>query len=768
MRRVQQVTSRFRSPGARVAAAATAAAAVAAAAAVFAWAARVPYDREALEPSTLASVRVVDRNGTPLRITRGALGSRAEWVGLAQISPRVVQATLAAEDQRFFRHPGLDVRALCGAAYRNARAGHIVSGGSTLTQQLAGMVWPEPRTVPGKLREAARALRLEHDFSKREILEQYLNRAPYGNGANGIAAASERWLARGPQSLSASQAATLAALPQSPARLGRITSRTALQARRNRILARMERRGDLTAADAADAQARALELDPGTAPFAAPHFAARVLQDAAVAVPRAARLETTLDLELQAEVEGIVRSHLQALRGRGVQDMAVVVEAVDSGEILALVGSPDWSESQVNGALALRQPGSALKPFLYAAAFASGVSPADALPDLPFAALDGAHGEVAPRNYDGRWHGPVRAREALASSFNVPAVRLQERLGTRRVLDTLRRAGLESLDGDAGTYGLGLVLGVGEVTLLDLTTAYAGLARLGVYRAPQWLRSATDARGRALALPRDPPPRRWIDAAAAFQVADVLADDAARIPGFGSHSALDLPFAVAVKTGTSTDYRNSWCVGFTADHAVGVWLGNFDGTSLHGLAGASGAGPVFRSVMLRLRARGARPWSVTPPPGWEQRPVCTLSGARAGGDCPSSAAEWFAPGAWAGRAVCTWHHAQGGQVAVDWPPEYREWARGNGTLGFEASGAGTPCILSPVEGSVYFRDPRLPEQAMRFQSRVPSARDQWFLDGRSLGRGADAHGVWWSPAPGAHRLELRRDGAAHQIEFSVR
>lgn len=739
------------------------------AALVLTWASRVPYDRAALDFAPQSSVRLTARDGSPLRITLGGNGSRSEWVPLGDLSLRLVQATLAAEDRRFGRHLGIDPLAVLRATWINLRAGRIASGGSTLTQQLAGLLWPEPRTAGGKLQEAVRAVRLEMDLSKQAILEQYLNRVPYGPGACGAAAASRALFGRSPGALSASQAATLAALPQAPSRFATPAGRAALRRRRDAVLAAMARHGDLDAAAYAAACARDLELDPERPPFEAPHFADWVLATCPPALRRATRIETTLDATLQAEVEGIVAAHLAGLRGRGVHEMAVVVQAVASGEVLAMVGSPSWADAQVNGALALRQPGSALKPFVYAQAFAAGLSPADRLADLPLAALDGSGGEVAPRNYDGRWHGPVRAREALASSFNVPAVRVQLQLGTERVCDGLRAAGFESLAGDAQAYGLGLVLGVGEVTLLELTNAYAGLARGGLWLPPVAVAGAADAAGRMLALP-PVPARRWLDPASAFLVADVLADDAARVPGFGARSILDLPFPAPVKTGTSTDYRNSWCVGFSRDHVVGVWVGNFDATPIHGLAGVSGAGPVFRSIMLRLSTQGSRPWSAAPPPGWQREAVCALSGDTPTGACTATVLEWFAPGSSPKRQRCTFHRREQGVVRVEWPAEYRDWARAAGLPdGGEAAVASAPRIVSPVDGSIYFRDPRLADAAaIRFAAESPQSDDEWLLDGRALAAARADAPILWPPQPGAHRLQLRRGEATAEVRFTVR
>jgi penicillin-binding protein 1C len=745
-----------------------AAAAVAAALAASVWTARISYDRAALDAIPAGSLRILARDGSPLRVTRDETGARSAWVPLEDVSLRVVQATLAAEDRRFFAHPGIDPIAVVRAAAANVRARRVVAGGSTITQQLAGLVWPEPRTPAGKLREAVRAVRLEMDFSKRALLEQYLNRLPYAPGARGIGAASRVLLGREPRALSASQAATLAALPQSPSRLARSSHRAALRARRDRILTAMSRRGVLAAAALATAQARDLELAPRGAPFAAPHFADWVLAGRTPSLARAATVQTTLDPELQRDVEGIVATHQEELHSRGAHEVAAVVLAVENSEVLAMVGSPSWQVSQVNGALALRQPGSALKPFVYALGFEAGLSPADLLADIPLAALDAGGGEVAPRNYDGRWHGPVRAREALASSFNVPAVRLQQRLGTERILGGLRAAGLESLDGDAEFYGLGLVLGVGEVTLLDLANAYASLARGGTWVEPVRVRSALDARGLPLVLPQ-PAPRRWLDQAAAFLVADVLSDDHARIPGFGARSVLDLPFAVAVKTGTSTDYRNAWCIGFTRDHVVGVWVGNFDAHPVHGLGGATGAGPVFRSILQRLRDRGTRPWSATPPPGWRREPICLLSGDVPSTACTTTMLEWFPPGAYARRSRCTFHCRAGERVEIAWPAEYAAWASEVGLMGDltgDLAAAESPRIVSPVDGSTYFRDPRLLGSAIRFAAETPQPEDEWLLDGRRLASGSARH-LLWHPTAGEHRLQLRRGAARAEIRFVV-
>ncbi len=748
--------------------------AILALAGAIAWAARVPCDLAALDYADMASAELLARDGTPLRVTLGLRETRAVWVPLSAVSPLLVEATLAAEDRRFRLHPGVDPVGIARAAWRNLRAGRVVAGGSTVTQQLATLLWPEPRGLAGKLREAVRSLRLELALSKDEILEQYLNRAPYGPMIQGVGIASEGYFEVAPGRLGPARAATLAALARAPGRLTTAAGEEALRRRRDHILTLLERRGVLTAEEAGAARAARLDLRRSRPELRAPHFADWVLAEFAASVGAAAKLTTTLDPRLQEEVEAVVRAgHGRVAGTGGARQVGVVVEAVASGELLAMVGSVDWAdptEGQVNATLALRQPGSALKPFLYAMAFDAGALPADLLADIPMSVVDAEGASLSPRNFDGRYHGPVRMREALASSFNVPAVRLQERMGTQKVLDGLRAAGLDAFSRGAEVYGLGLVLGVGEVTLLDLTNAYAGLARGGVARPVVALRKAEDARGRTLPLP-PALGTRWCEPASAFLVADILADDLARVPGFGSRSSIDLPFPVAVKTGTSTGYRDAWCLGFDGEHVVGVWVGNFDGAPGEGLAGARGAGPLLREILLLLHERGSRPWFAEPPPGWRRHPVCALSGARPGEACSGTTLEWFPHGDWEKRAACTFHLRAKGRRLVRWPQEYLAWATDAGLTRDDAA-SGAPRITSPAEGSVYYMDASLGEAAaIRLSALGAGPGALWRMNGRPLespGSGAAVQSLLWTPVPGEHLLEIEGPAGRDRVRFTVR
>ena len=731
------------------------------------WAASVPMDLGGLDYRNVSSVRVLDRNGIVLRTTLGSEGTRAVWTPLEQISPHLIEATLAAEDKRFYGHPGLDPLATARAAWTNLRARRIVAGGSTITQQLAGLVWPEPRTLTGKMREAVRAVRLELAFSKDEILEQYLNRAPYAPMIQGVGWASVALYQVAPERLGAAQAATLAALPRQPGRLSLLEGRSSLLTARNAILTRLERGRKLDPNEAAIARAAPLEMEMRPVVHKAPHFADWVLASVPSDVKQAGTLTTTLDAGLQREIEDIVRA--AEARSKTATQAAAVVLSLPRGEVLAMVGSLDWSDpaqGQVNAALARRQPGSALKPFLYAMAFDDGLSAADAIADVPMHVIDAEGADLSPRNFDGRYRGPVRARVALASSLNVPAVRVQQRIGTERALEGLREAGLGDFRQGADIYGLGLTLGVGEVTLLDLTNAYAGLARGGRYEPPMFLTRAENARGRRVPGAAHGPSRSWCTAAAAFLVQDILADDAARIAGFGRGSMLDLPFPVVVKTGTSTGYRDAWCLGFDGDHVIGVWTGNFDGSSMQGTGGVRSAAPIFREIALRLHAEGSRPWNAEPPEMWTLEDVCALSGMRPEPACPGTVMEWFSEREWSQRSACSFHALVEGRATVLWPAAYREWAEPLEEPGQEMAQASLR-ITSPVEGSVYFVDPRLGEESgIRVYAPGAGTDALWFLDGARLPYAEDGFDL--KPIPGDHVIEVLDQVGRDRVRFSVR
>ena len=385
--------------------------------------------------------------------------------------------------------------------------------------------------------------------------------------------------------------------------------------------------------------------------FLAPHYTAALI-NRLTAEGRApsGSLHTPLDLPLQEALEAEARHTVMTMKSSGVRHAALVVLYNATGGILAWVGSPDFFEpksGQVDMVISPRQPGSALKPFLYGLAFDRGFSPASVLPDLA-TVYQTSTGPYAPRNYDRRFHGPVRAREALASSFNLPAVELASRLGPAELLLTLQRAGFASLRRDASYYGLGLALGNGDVTLLELANGYRAIAAGGMWRPVRWLTSE--------ALESDA--RRVMSPGSAALVLDILADPVARIPGFGPVTPLEFPFPAAAKTGTSRHFTDNWAVAVTGGFTVAVWVGNFDGRPMEGVSGVAGAGPLLHRATL-LTARRHAPGGLPTPEQLGARPIsiCRLSGLRAGARCPVSS-EWFLPGTVPGD-TCDWHTGAG-------------------------------------------------------------------------------------------------------------
>ena len=616
---------------------------------------------------------IVDRNGVVLYEPLGADGTRSEWA--MNVPDNVEHATIAAEDKRFYLHPGIDPIAVVRAVAHDVRSRKIVEGGSTITQQVAKLMLHR-KSRWQKLQEAILALQLEARYSKKEILALYLNLAPYGEQTIGIARASQRYFGCDPEQLTVAQAAYLAALPQRPS-----SARNAI-ARQRTVLKRMH-------ASKADF-AETLAFERGRHPLLAPHFVERVR-----ATATGTRIVTTLDARLQREVQGIIAAAKPELLRHGAHSVAVAVLDNRSGEWLAWEGSGDYFGTDFGGAIdgvvTLRQPGSTLKPFTYALAFESGFTPATVLDDVPSHFPTAEEGVVyTPRNYDGRYRGPLRARLALAGSENVPAVQLLSKLGPSSLLRFLRASGFRNFDRTAEYYGLGLTLGDAEVTLEQLIRAYATFARGGVGVSG----------------------KRLVSQRTAFWITDILSDAAAREYIFGSGGALEFPFPVAVKTGTSQAYRDNWTVGYTRDVTVGVWVGNFDLSALRNSSGVTGAGPIFHEVMLLVGREGT---IVDRPSELELLPVCALTGLRPSTACPEVDNEWL-PGD-AGVVFCA--HPRGGGGTPPIRP------------------AGTPArrlaILNPPDGATYLIDPTLRREFQALRLRA-SERATFSVDGRRVAK----------------------------------
>ncbi len=504
------------------------------------------FRADAGEPSTALgdawhhAHRFVARDGRLLRERPSEIGLRGRERPLEEFGARMVAATLVGEDRAFFEHDGVDRLAILRAIGQAVHHQRPVSGASTITQQLVKLLdargEPGPRTVGGKLREAARAQNLEEVLAKPEILAAYINRLPYGHGLVGADAAARAYFGVAPRDLSWAQSAFLAVLPRAPSYLDPYTHQDRVRLRQAALLRALHDQGHLGPEDLARALAEPIVLRPLERPFLAPHLVEALLAQGDLGPGQETR--TTLDLDLQRDLEGLVRTHVAALADKGATDAAVLVVDNGSGEILAYVGSADFHDPAISGQVdmirARRQPGSTLKPFTYLLALERGKTAATILDDLPVEYIT-TSGSYRPVNYNRQCHGPVTLRKALANSLNIPAVRMLDTLGGPGILrDSLEKLGLTSLESDAAQYGLGLTLGNAEVRLLELTNAYACLARLGEYRPWRLIADAPAA-----------PAVRFFSKENSYLIADILSDDDARADAFGYHSSLRLPFRAA-------------------------------------------------------------------------------------------------------------------------------------------------------------------------------------------------------------------------------
>jgi 1A family penicillin-binding protein len=619
-------------------------------------AAQLPAPEELQERSfTFASTQIYDRNGSLMWELIHPNAGRRTWMPLSRIAPVLVAATIATEDRNFYANVGVDPIAVARAIYYDVTEGELVSGGSTITQQLARNVLLSPeergqKSLLRKVREAVLAVEISRRYPKDKILEIYLNQVYYGNLAYGAEAASQTYYGKPAASLTLAEASLLAGLPQSPAGYDPIANPDAAKQRQRIVLGLMAEAGYITPAQAVDAYREYLEYSPPPVQFKAPHFITYVRQlvesrygaDLLYHEP-GLRVQTTLDPRIQAIAEEEVVDQVEGLQDKDVTNGAVVVLNAKTGEILAMVGSKDFNDEkiagQVNVALRPRQPGSAIKPLTYLAAFERGWTPATLLMDVPVEYPASAGSIYRPTNYDGKFRGPVLVRSALANSLNIPALKALEFVGVSALKEMARRLGITTLTRD--DYGLALTLGGGEVTLLELTGAYQAMANGGLWLPPIAILKVTDGLGQLIEEYRPPEGNYVLRPEHAYLITHILADNQARSPAFGADSPLNLSRPAAVKTGTTNDFRDNWAVGYTPDIAVGVWVGNADNKPMHQIGGATGAAPVWHNIVERsLEDTPGRDF--IRPPTIVEREICADSGTIPSPACPKRTTEIFA------------------------------------------------------------------------------------------------------------------------------
>ncbi|MCX6875522.1 MAG: penicillin-binding protein 1C [Verrucomicrobia bacterium] len=717
-----------------------------------------PLPSALLQPS-LPSPTFTDRHGSALREVLVDDSRFVQPLPLRDIPQALVNATLAAEDKRFWSHHGVDVVATARAAWGLVAHRRVVSGASTITQQLVKIHEPPRRRTPWtKVTEALKALRLEQLWSKNRILETYLNRLDYGNLRIGCAAAARYYFGKAPADLSLAEGAFLAGLPQAPARMNPHVHFQSAKDRQARVLTQMLRNGFITAAEYQRASVETLRLSSPRRVFQAPHFMDLVLQQTDAAAGAAGEIRTTVDVELTRVVEQYLRERIGRLHPQQVHNGAVVVIDNRTGGVLALVGSEDYfapGSGQVNGAWARRSPGSALKPFTYLLAFEHGANPATVVADLPTEFVTPT-GTYSPANFNHRCYGPMRYRLALANSLNISAVKVLNSIGGCEVLlRRLRDCGITTLNQPAAHYGLGLTLGNAEVRLLELTNAYACLARLGEYKP--W-RLVPDEVGKAPAL-------QACDRLAAYLIADILSDSFARALAFGMNSSLRFEFPVACKTGTSTDFRDNWALGFTPEFTVGVWVGNFDGQPMERVSGITGATPILHDVFEFLHQRYGTSW-YAPPEEIIERAIHPVSGKLLANPTAAASREMFIATSLPPEESPGDYDAQGrirlGDEYTAWFNSGANWLTDRAVLD-ESIGTPKLCIVAPSPGSTCVLDPDLPAHG-RILPLVANGTSEGVWSSATLEVRNEAGSACAILSEGRHELTVRNPATGETVK----
>jgi penicillin-binding protein 1C len=755
----------------------------------------------------LPATRIYDRNGALLYEILPTEGGRNTVLPLDSIPRDCVNAVIATEDASFYTNPGVDPLGIVRALWINLRGGEVIAGGSTITQQVARNLLLDPqqraeRTLHRKLREVILAVQLGGRYSKDDVLALYLNQVYFGNLAYGVEGAARAYFGKGAAALSRAECALLAGLLQNPAAYNPLVNQALAVERQETVLRLMVQNNYLTQAESDAAQNEPLQFAAVSFPIKAPHAVMAVWEQLAAQFPEqlyAGGLEvtTSIDLDWTNAAERIVQQQLNRLNHplttveppADAHNAALVALDPFTGQVLVLLGSPDYFDESIDGnlnaAYALRQPGSTLKPFTYAAAFdpaqADPWTAATMLLDVETPFVTRKLESYTPANFALVEHGPVRIREALASSFNIPAVTALEHIGLGQLVQLLSDAGVETLARNS-QIDLAVTLGGGEVRLADLTQAYASFANGGYRIQPNLLLRVTDHEGRTL-YEWNPPPLtgRVMDERVAWLITDILSDNAARIASFGPNSALNIGRPAAAKTGTTTDYRDNWVVGYTPNLVAGVWVGNADNRPMVEVTGVSGAAPIWNAFM-REALLGQPELTFAQPPGLEQVEVCALSGLLPTPACPHRALEWFIAGTAPTEPDTFWQtftvDTRTGTLADEsTPPEYvqersyavlpqeaRDWAARNGfasppvnAVVSAPDGSVALRLLEPDPYTVFQISPQLPAESQRLRLTVGAAPGTesvvYYLNGQMIGR-ADASpwAVWWTLAVGDYEL----------------
>jgi 1A family penicillin-binding protein len=598
----------------------------------------LPSTNQLASRETFKTAQLYDRKGRLLWEFFDPDAGRRTVVPLTEISQYLIDATLAAEDANFYSNPGIEPRGIARAVYQNLSEQEIVSGASTITQQLVkNVLIPEDeryqQTPSRKIREALLAYQITQKLSKSQILALYLNEIFYGNQAYGVEAASQSYFGKRARELTLAEASMLAGLPQSPAVYNPLQNPVAAKARQAYVLEQMVRHGFITEAEANEAQQAELRYEPQKQPFLAPHWAMHIRTlieekyGTRVLYQSGLKIYTSLDYDLQVKMEEVAKSNEPNLAQRDAENTAIVVMNPKTGEILAMVGSMDyWNtdiEGQVNVALSERQPGSTIKPIVYLSAFTKGWVPSTTIKDEKISLKDELGRVWEPENFDKRFYGNVPAKIALGNSLNIPAVKTLQFTGIESVADLARKMGITTWPDDR-RLGLAMALGGAEVRPVDITAAYTVLANNGLRIPPVSITKITDAEGNTVEEYRVPQGEQVVDPRYAYMITSILSDNSNRLITYGPNSMLNLPRPAAAKTGTTDSYRDTWTMGYTPNLTIGVWVGNTDNRPMKEVLSSMSAGKVWRESMdTAIDHLQLAPEEFQRPPGLVDAQICT-------------------------------------------------------------------------------------------------------------------------------------------------
>jgi penicillin-binding protein 1C len=779
------------------------------------------------------TTKIFDRNGKLLYEILKPEKGRTTYLSFDQIPQEFIQATLAAEDNEFYHHQGVDFFASGRALISNISEGRIVSGGSTITQQLVRNLLgtQQQRDISTKILESFYAIRLSHLYSKDQILEQYINKVYYGNLSYGAQSASLNYFGKNLQDLDLAETSFIVGLPQSPSSYNPYNAFSKAKTRQGYVLKQLLDNQYITQEQYNSALSEPINLRTKKNSIQAPHFIHEVIAEledeyGEDMVNRGGlQVTTTLDLNLQLMAEKTVNDQVNFLHRHNVSNGALLSVDVKTGQILAWVGSNNYFDDSIDGAVdmitSLRQPGSSIKPLTYLLAFEKGYTPATVLFDVP-TQFSTATGPYSPKNYDLDYHGPVRIRTALASSYNIPAVKTLDYVGVENFISFLRKLGIDTLNQSSDHYGLALTLGGGEVRPYDMAKAFLTLANYGYKKPLTDILRITDASNKDI-YSWQPPSENFVLSVNgkqhAYQIIDILKDPNARIPGFGEDSVLDLTHEAAVKTGTTRNFRDNWTIGFTPDLLTVVWVGNADASPMENISGVDGAAPIWANFMEQALA--GKPFlHFYIPDRLKQIEVCSLSGLLTTDLCQENIIEWFVQGSEpkeydnyyqkllfnsiTGHAIypeCVNRYNKAmvkEKSFITYPQELQKWAAQKGypvavyescsahsvysstsTVEYPDVQSNTVLFDTPRQNDEYLLDNTLPlnSQKVPFRITVPLETVQvtYFVDNQQVSKVSDLPFTYlWLATKGIHKLKAvaeLSDGStseSREIQFFVK